>query len=362
MHSALRSFARGRLFRFFGWISSRDAASATFLTVVFFAAMAANPTSQAATLDAVRARGQLICGINPNLPGFGQPDKDGAFKGFNADICHAVAAAVLGDSGKVKFVPLTATIRFEALTSGEVDLLTHNSTWTMQRDTGAGLHFTGVTFFDGQSFLVKKSAGITSVTELGGASVCTQQGSTSELNAADFFRAHKLRYEIVSFASDDDAAKAFGDGRCDVLTSDASSLAAARLKLADAEDYVILPELISKEPLGLVVRDGDDKWFDVVRWTMNALIDAEELGITQANAAEELKSPVPEVKRLLGVEGKFGSRLGLSEDWAMRAVQAAGNYGEIFERNLGAASPLKLPRGMNALWSKGGILYAPPIR
>ncbi|MBW0002786.1 MAG: amino acid ABC transporter substrate-binding protein [Hyphomicrobiales bacterium] len=362
MHSALRSFARGPLFRLFGWTSSRDAASATFLTAVFFAAMAAGPTSQAATLESVRARGQLICGINPNLPGFGQPDKDGAFKGFNADICHAVAAAVLGDPGKVKFVPLTATIRFEALTSGEVDLLTHNSTWTMQRDTGAGLHFTGVTFFDGQSFLVKKSAGITSVTELGGASVCTQQGSTSELNAADFFRAHKLRYEIVSFASDDDAAKSFGDGRCDVLTSDASSLAAARLKLADAENYVILPELISKEPLGLVVRDGDDKWFDVVRWTMNALIDAEELGITQANAAEELKSPNPEVKRLLGVEGKFGSRLGLSEDWAMRAVQAAGNYGEIFERNLGAASPLKLPRGINALWSKGGILYAPPIR
>ncbi|MBV9740049.1 MAG: amino acid ABC transporter substrate-binding protein [Hyphomicrobiales bacterium] len=362
MHSALRSFARGRLFRFFGWISSHNAASATFLTVVFFAAMAASPTLQAATLDAVRARGHLICGINPNLPGFGQPDKDGAFKGFNADICHAVAAAVLGDPAKVKFVPLTATIRFEALTSGEVDLLTHNSTWTMQRDTGAGLHFTGVTFFDGQSFLVKRSVGITSVTELGGASVCTQQGSTSELNAADFFRGHKLRYEIVSFASDDDAAKAFGDGRCDVLTSDASSLAAARLKLADAENYVILPELISKEPLGLVVRDGDDKWFDVVRWTMNALIDAEELGITQANAAEELKSPNPEVKRLLGVEGKFGSRLGLSEDWAMRTVQAAGNYGEIFERNLGAASPLKLPRGMNALWSKGGILYAPPIR
>ncbi|MBV8450193.1 MAG: amino acid ABC transporter substrate-binding protein [Hyphomicrobiales bacterium] len=360
MDFALASLARGPFSRLFG--ASRRAGLATALTAVFLVVFAGSPNAQAATLEAVRMRGQLICGINPNLPGFGYPDKDGAFKGFNADLCRAVAAAVLGDPAKVKFVPLTATIRFEALTSGEVDLLTHNSSWTMQRDTGAGLHFTGVTFFDGQSFMVKKSAGITAATDLGGASVCTQQGSTSELNAADFFRAHRLRYEIVSFASDDDAAKAFGDGRCDVLTSDTSALAAARLKLADADNYAILPELISKEPLGLVVRDGDDKWFDIVRWTTNALIDAEELGITQANAAEAVKSPNPEVKRLLGVEGKFGSRLGLSEDWAMRAVQAGGNYGEIFERNLGGASPLKLPRGMNALWSKGGILYAPPIR
>ncbi|HEV3247830.1 MAG TPA: amino acid ABC transporter substrate-binding protein [Beijerinckiaceae bacterium] len=347
---------------FFGGVFGRLSGLAAAFLLAIGAAVVASPSSQAATLEAVKARDQLICGINPNLPGFGQPDKDGAFKGFNADICRAIAAAVLGDPAKVKFVPLTATIRFQALTSGEVDLLTHNSTWTMQRDAGAGLHFTGFTFFDGQSFLVKKSAGITSVTELGGASVCTQQGSTSELNAADFFRTHKLKYEIVSFASDDDAAKAFGDGRCDVLTSDTSALASARLKLADAENYVILPELISKEPLGLVVRDGDDKWFDIVRWTMNALIDAEELGITQENAVEEMRSPSPEVKRLLGIEGKFGSRIGLSEDWALRAVQAGGNYGEIFERNLGMASPLKLPRGMNALWSKGGILYAPPIR
>ena len=330
------------------------------LTVVAFT-MVVHP-ARAATLDTVKTRGQLICGINPNLPGFGQPDKDGEFKGFNADICHALAAAVLGDPRKVKFVPLTATIRFQALMSGEVDVLTHNSTWTMQRDTASGLHFTGITFFDGQSFMVKKSAGISSVTELAGASVCTQQGSTSELNAADFFRAHKLKYEIVSFASDDDATKAFGDGRCNVLTSDTSSLASARLKLADADNYAILPEVISKEPLGLVVRDGDDRWFDIVRWTLNALIDAEELGVTKANAVEEVKSPNPEVKRLLGVEGKFGAAIGLSEDWAMRAISAGGNYGEIFERNLGAASAMKLPRGPNALWSKGGILYAPPVR
>jgi general L-amino acid transport system substrate-binding protein len=332
------------------------------LALAIGALMSGAQASRAGTLDAVRTRNQLICGINPNLPGFGQPDKDGVFKGFNADICRAIAAAVLGDPTKVKFVPLTATIRFQALMSGEVDLLTHNSTWTMQRDTASGLHFTGVTFFDGQSFMVKKSGGIQSVTELGGASVCTQQGSTSELNAADFFRAHKLKYELVSFASDDDAAKAFGDGRCDVLTSDTSALASARLKLADADNYAILPEVISKEPLGLVVRDGDDKWFDIVRWTLNALIDAEELGITQANATEEVKSPDPEVKRLLGVEGKFGAAIGLSEDWAMRALSAGGNYGEIFERNLGGASPMKLPRGLNALWSKGGILYAPPVR
>jgi len=362
MKSALRRLFVRLSGCLFGWIADQRVRAALGLILTLGVPTTVTSSSEAATLDAVKARDQLICGINPNLPGFGQPDKEGAFKGFNADICHAVAAAVLGDASKVKFVPLTATIRFQALMSGEVDLLTHNSTWTMQRDTGAGLHFTGFTFFDGQSFMVKKSAGITSVTELGGASVCTQQGSTSELNAADFFRAHKLKYELVSFASDDDAAKAFGDGRCDVLTSDTSALASARLKLADAENYVILPELISKEPLGLVVRDGDDKWFDVVRWTLNALIDAEELGVTKGNAVDEVKSPNPEVKRLLGVEGKFGSRIGLSEDWAMRAVQAGGNYGEIFERNVGASSPLKLPRGMNALWSKGGILYAPPIR
>jgi general L-amino acid transport system substrate-binding protein len=318
--------------------------------------------THAGTLETVQARGVLLCGINPNLPGFGQPDDKGQFKGFNADICRALAAAILGDPAKAKFMPLTAMTRFQALSSGEVDLLTHNSTWTMQRDTAAGLHFTGFTFFDGQAFLAKKSANITSVTELAGASVCAQQGSTSELNAADFFRAHKQKYEFVSFANEDEATQAFRDGRCDVLTSDASALASARLKLANPEEYVLLPEVISKEPLGLVVRDGDDKWFDIVRWTMNALIDAEELGVTRSNANEALKSPNPDVKRLLGVEGRFGATLGLTDDWAMRAILAVGNYGEIFDRNLGAGSSLKLPRGINALWSKGGILYAPPIR
>ncbi len=318
--------------------------------------------ARAGTLEAVRERNALICGINPNLPGFGQPDEKGQFKGFNADICHAIAAAVLGDPAKVRFMPLTAPTRFEALNSGEVDVLTHNSTWTMQRDTAAGLHFTGYTFFDGQAFLAKKSANLTSATELAGASVCTQQGSTSELNAADFFRSHKQKYELVSFANEDEATRAFAGGRCDVLTSDASALASARLKLPNPENYVILPEVISKEPLGLVVRDGDDRWFDIVRWTLNALIDAEELGVSKNNAAEAVKSPNPEVKRLLGVEGKFGASIGLSDDWALRALSAEGNYGEIFERNLGAGSPLKLPRGINALWSKGGILYAPPVR
>jgi general L-amino acid transport system substrate-binding protein len=335
---------------------------ARFVVGVALGVIAAGAPARAGTLEVVKKRDQLICGINPNLPGFGQPNKDGQFKGFNADICRALGAAILGDPTKVKFVPLTAPVRFQSLVSGEVDVLTHNSTWTMQRDTASGLHFTGFTFFDGQAFLVKKSAKLTSTLELAGASVCTQQGSTSELNAADFFRAHKLKYELVSFASDDDAAKAFRDGRCDVLTSDASALASTRLKLANPDDFVILPEVISKEPLGLVVRNGDDRWFDIVRWTMNALIDAEELGITQENAEEQMKSPNPEVKRLLGVEGKFGAGIGLSDDWALRAIMAAGNYGEIFERNLGAASPMKLPRGLNALWTKGGILYAPPVR
>jgi general L-amino acid transport system substrate-binding protein len=316
----------------------------------------------AGTLETVLARGVLICGINPNLPGFGQPDEKGQFKGFNADICRALAAAIFGDPEKAKFMPLTATTRFQALSSGEVDVLTHSSTWTMQRDTATGLHFTGFTFFDGQAFLARKSANVQSVSELAGASVCAQQGSTSELNAADFFRAHKQKYEFVSFANEDEATRAFRDGRCDVLTSDASALASARLKLPNPDDYMILPELISKEPLGLVVRDGDDKWFDIVRWTMNALIDAEELGVTRANASEAVKSPNPDVKRLLGVEGRFGPSIGLSDDWAMHAVLAVGNYGEIFERNLGSGSPLRLPRGTNALWSKGGILYAPPIR
>ena len=319
------------------------------------------PAARAGTLETVISRGQLVCGINPNLPGFGQPDVDGQFKGFNADLCRAIAAAVLGDARKVKFVPLTAPLRFQALSSGTVDLLTHNSSWTMQRDTAIGLHFTGYTFYDGQAFIAKKAAGLNSVTELGGASICTQQGSTSELNAADYFRARKLKYELVSFASDDDALKAFGEGRCDAFTTDASALASARLKLANPDSYVILPEVISKEPLGLVVRDGDDRWFDIVRWTLNALIDAEELGVTQANAAELEKSPNPEIRRLLGVEGKFGQGIGLSDDWALRAITAVGNYGEIFERNIGQGSPLKLPRGMNALWSKGGVLYAPPI-
>ena len=319
-------------------------------------------STQAATLDAVKERNQLVCGINPNLPGFGQPDKEGAFKGFNADICHAIAAAVLGDASKVKFVPLTATIRFQALMSGEVDLLTHNSTWTMQRDTGAGLHFTGFTFFDGQSFMVKKSAGITSVTELGGASVCTQQGSTSELNAADFFRAHKLKYELVSFASDDDAAKAFGDGRCDVLTSDTSALASARLKLADAENYVILPELISKEPLGPFVRRGDDQWAAVVRWSLYAMLEAEEKGVTQANVDEQKQSPDPLIQNLLGVKAGNGKALGLDEDWAYKIIKQVGNYGESFERNVGQGSPLKIDRGLNKLWNQGGLQYSPPIR
>jgi len=348
-----------------GWsmrdLGLRRAAFLVALLASFAACLVAGP-ALAGTLENVKARDQLICGINPNLPGFGQPDGDGQFKGFNADICRAIAAAVLGDPAKVKFVPLTAPMRFQSLLSGEVDLLTHNSTWTMQRDTGSGMHFTGFTLFDGQAFLAKKAAGLTSATQLGGASVCTQQGSTSELNAADFFRAHKLKFEIVSFGSDDDAIKAFRDGRCDVFTTDASALASARLKLSDPDNYVILPEIISNEPLGLVVRDGDDKWFDIVRWTMNALIDAEELGITQANATESEKSPNPEVKRLLGVEGKLGQNLGLSDEWALRAILAAGNYGEIFERNLGMASPMRLPRGPNALWTKGGILYAPPVR
>ena len=313
-------------------------------------------------LDAVKARGQLICGINTGVAGFAQQDDKGKWTGLDVDVCRAVSAAIFGDAEKVKYVPTTAQQRFTALQSGEVDVLSRNTTYTLTRDTALGLEFTGINYYDGQGFMVRKKLGVSSALELNGASVCTQQGTTTELNLADFFRANKMKYEVVAFATSDETIKAYDAGRCDAFTTDASGLYAERLKLTNPADHIVLPEIISKEPLGPAVRHGDDQWFYLVKWVLYAMVNAEELGVTQANLDQMLKSDNPEIKRLLGTEGKFGEMIGLSNDWVVRIVKNVGNYGESFERNVGEGSPLKIKRGLNALWSKGGLQYAPPIR
>ncbi|MFN8829555.1 MAG: amino acid ABC transporter substrate-binding protein [Labrys sp. (in: a-proteobacteria)] len=318
--------------------------------------------AQAATLDTVKQRGELICGSNSGLAGFGVPNDKGEWSGLDVDFCRAVAAAVLGDATKVKFVPLSAKDRFTALQAGEVDLLVRNSTWTISRDTSLGLDFVAVNYYDGQGFMIRKSMKVASAMELSGASVCTQQGTTTELNLADFFRANNMQYQVVSFATADETIKAYDAGRCDAFTTDASGLYAERLRLTAPDDHMVLPEIISKEPLGPVVRHGDNQWGDIVRWTHYAMLTAEELGVTQANVDEMLKSEKPDVKRLLGTEGEFGKGLGLENDWAAKIIKAVGNYGETFERNVGQGSPLKIARGQNNEWSKGGLQYAPPIR
>lgn len=323
--------------------------------------MAAGSAS-AQTLNQVKSRGVLQCGSNTGLAGFGQPDAQGNWTGLDVDYCRAIAAAIFNDATKVKFVPLSAKDRFTALQSGEVDVLVRNTTWTMSRDTQLGLEFGPVNYYDGQGFMVRKKLKIASAMELSGASVCTQQGTTTELNLADFFRANKLKYEVVAFASSDETIKAYDAGRCDVFTTDASGLYAERLKLTAPDDHIVLPEIISKEPLGAAWRHGDNQWGDIVKWTHYAMVTAEELGVTKANVDEMLKSTSPDVKRLLGTEGKFGEAIGLTNDWAYRIIKQVGNYGESFDRNVGAGSRLKIARGVNALWSKGGLQYAPPIR
>ncbi len=323
--------------------------------------MAAGSAS-AQTLNQVKSRGVLQCGSNTGLAGFGQPDAQGNWTGLDVDYCRAVAAAIFNDATKVKFVPLSAKDRFTALQSGEVDVLVRNTTWTMSRDTQLGLEFGPVNYYDGQGFMVRKKLKIASAMELSGASVCTQQGTTTELNLADFFRANKLKYEVVAFASSDETIKAYDAGRCDVFTTDASGLYAERLKLTAPDDHIVLPEIISKEPLGAAWRHGDNQWGDIVKWTHYAMVTAEELGVTKANVDEMLKSTNPDVKRLLGTEGKFGEAIGLTNDWAYRIIKHVGNYGESFDKNVGAGSRLKIARGVNALWSKGGLQYAPPIR
>ena len=328
-------------------------------------ALAAGFTAQAAsaqTLKTVKDRGQLSCGVSQGLPGFSTPDDKGNWTGIDVDICRAIAAAVFNDPTKIKFVPLSAKDRFTALQSGEIDVLSRNTTWTLSRDTSLGANFTGVTYYDGQGFMVKKSLKVNSALELNSASVCVQQGTTTEQNLADYFKGNNMKYEVIAFGTNDEAVKAYESGRCDVFTTDVSGLYADRLKLANVADHVVLPEVISKEPLGPMVRHGDDQWFDIVKWTLYAMVAAEELGITQKNVDEIAKSDKPEIKRAVGTDGNLGEQLGLTKDWLVRIVKAVGNYGESFERNVGSGSKLGIARGLNNLWNKGGIQYAPPIR
>ncbi|POR45309.1 amino acid ABC transporter substrate-binding protein (PAAT family) [Bosea psychrotolerans] len=334
------------------------------LQVVFGAAavFAAAAAAQAGTLEKVKERGELICGTSPGVPGFSLPNAQGQWAGFDVDLCRAVAATVLNDAGKVKYIPLNPKDRFAVVQSGEVDVLSRQTTWSLSRDTTLGLSFSAITYFDGQALMVKKTLGVKSAKELNGATVCVQGGTTTELNIADFFQKNSLKYEPVSFASGDEAIKAFETGRCDAFTTDASALYAYRLKVANPQDFVVLPELISKEPLGPAVRRGDEAWANIVRWTHYAMINAEELGLSSANVDEQAKSTNPEIKRFLGVDGNLGEGLGLTKDWAYRIVKQVGNYGESYDKYLGPASPLGIPRGANNLWSKGGLQYAPPIR
>jgi general L-amino acid transport system substrate-binding protein len=318
--------------------------------------------AHAALLDTIKQRGGLNCGANGQLPGFGLPDAQGNWTGLDVDLCRAVAAAIFNDVGKVKFVPLTAKDRFTALQTGDVDVLIRNTTWTLLRDTQLGLNATGINYYDGQGFIVRKGLKVNSALELNDATVCVQQGTTTELNLSDYFRANKMKLRSVTFATLDEAVRAYETDRCNAFTTDASGLYAVRLKLAKPDDHVVLPEIISKEPLGPFVRHGDDQWFDIVKWTLFAMLNAEELNVTKANVDEQMKSDNPEIKRLLGTEDNFGERLGLTKDWAYRIVKLVGNYGEVFDRNVGQGSPLRIARGLNALWTKGGIQYAPPVR
>ncbi|MEL7939193.1 MULTISPECIES: amino acid ABC transporter substrate-binding protein [Pseudomonas] len=316
-----------------------------------------------ATLDAVKKKGFVQCGISDGLPGFSYADSKGTYKGIDVDVCHGIAAAVFGDASKVKFTPLTAKERFTALQSGEIDVLSRNTTWTSSRDSAMGLNFAGVTYYDGQGFLVNKKLGVTSAKELDGATVCIQAGTTTELNLSDYFRSNNLKYTPITYDTSDESAKSLESGRCDVLTSDQSQLYAQRIKLGKPDDYVVLPEVISKEPLGPAVRQGDEEWFDIVRWTLFAMLNAEELGIDSKNVEQMAKSSKnPDINRLLGTEGDYGKDLKLPKDWAVQIVKQVGNYAEIFERNVGEGSDLKIKRGLNALWNKGGLQYAPPVR
>ncbi|KOR30714.1 amino acid ABC transporter substrate-binding protein [Achromatium sp. WMS2] len=333
-----------------------------FFAILVLLSPLAITSAAGTTLDTVKTRGVLKCGVNPGLPGFATVDKSGNWKGIDVDLCRAVAAAIFKDANKVQFIPLTAKERFTALQSGEIDLLSRNTTWTLSRDSSLGLNFTGVIYYDGQGFMVPKKLGVKSATELDGASICIMSGTTTEMNVSDYFRTHNMSYQAVVFDTADQVAKAFESGRCDVLTSDQSQLYGQRIKLADPESVVVLPEIISKEPLGPMVRQDDPNWANIVRWSLFAMLNAEELGVTSHNLAQKVRSSNPEIRRLLGLEGIKGEGLRLNPEWAYDIINQVGNYGEIFARNVGMESPLKITRGLNALWSNGGLQYAPPVR
>jgi general L-amino acid transport system substrate-binding protein len=338
------------------------AGAAAALGLVLSSGVLAPAAAQQApdTIAAIRARGQLVCGVSINSVGFALPDQRGVFRGLDVDTCRAVAAAVLGDATKVRFVPTTSQVRFTALQSGEVDMLARNTTWTMGREVQLGLAFASINFYDGQGFMVKKSAGVTSARQLDGATVCVQPGTTTELNLADYFRANRMRFTPVVIEQPEEIRLAFISGRCDAYTNDASSLASFRAGQGpDGENYILLPEIISKEPLGAVVRKGDWRWFDVVRWSHFAMVTAEELGITSANIDSFMTSTNPDVQRLLGKSGDFGRAMGLDNEWAARIIRQVGNFGESWDRNI---TPMGIPRGINGLWTRGGLQYAPPIR
>ena len=322
--------------------------------------------ASAGTLDDVKAKGQVTCGVSTGLAGFSAPNDQGEWSGFDVDLCRAIAAAVFGDPSKAEFKATNATERFTALQSGEIDVLTRNTTWTLSRDTKLGFNFAGVNYYDGQGFMIngKNLPGVNSALQLSGAAVCVQTGTTTELNLADYFRANNMEYNPVVFQALEEVNAAYDAGRCDVYTTDQSGLYAIRLTLTAPDDHVVLPEIISKEPLGPVVRQGDDQWFDVVKWTLNAMITAEELGITQANVEEMKGSDNPEIRRVLGQEAEstLAADLGLDNEWVVNIIKGVGNYGEVFEKNIGQDSPLKIARGLNQLWTKGGLQYAPPIR
>ena len=334
-----------------------------FLGALTVAGLVAGVAS-ASTLDDVKARGALNCGVTTGLVGFAAPDASGVWEGFDVSVCRAVAAAVFGNGDAVEFVPTTGETRFTALASGEIDLLARNTTWTFSRDTDLKFDFVGVNYYDGQGFMVPKALGVSSAKDLDGATVCIQTGTTTELNLADYFRTNNISYQPVPIQTNAEAQQQYLAGACDVYTTDASGLAATRATFEAPGDHILLPEIISKEPLGPLVRHGDNDWGDIAMWTLNALISAEELGVTSANVAELSAAPTdnPEINRLLGTEGDLGAMIGLSADWARNAIAAGGNYGEIFEKNIGEATPIGLARGLNAQWTDGGLLYSPPFR
>lgn len=332
------------------------------LLLAFIASGTLSGLAQAGTLEDVKKRGSVICGVSQGLPGFSNPDNRGKWSGMDIDLCRAIAAAIFGDDKKARFKPVSGKVRFTELQSGQIDLIARNTTWSMHRDTKLGVDFAAINYYDGQGFLVREDLGVTSALQLGGASLCTNAGTTTELNAADYFRSNKMAYEISTFENSNEAVVAYDAGRCDAYTTDHSALYAQRLKLKDPSAHIVLPEVISKEPLGPVVRQGDDQWGDIVRWALYAMIEAEELGVNSQNVSAMRKSDNPAIRRLLGAEGSFGDNLNIQPDWGYHIIRTVGNYAESFARNLGVDSELKIERGQNALWKDGGLLYAPPIR